>query len=89
LPETTKFAFLEIRLTIIRQMAQSWLPDQALKTGFCNFRWTGPSASRWFHNDNSTTDHESNHVFIWYENGAFGALKLPSRAIHLAVKKDN
>ena len=70
-------------------MAQNWLPNQALKTGFCHFRWTGPSASRRFHNGNSTTDHGSNHVFIWYENGAFGALKLPSRTIHPAAKKYN
>ena len=70
-------------------MAQSWLPNQALKTGFCHFQWTGASASRRFDNGNSTTDHESNHVYIWYENGAFGGLKLPSRAIQPAVKKNN
>ena len=70
-------------------MAQSWLPDQAHKTRFSHFRWTGPSSSRRFHNDKSTTDHESNHVYIWYENGAFGGLKLPSRAIQPAVKKNN
>ena len=70
-------------------MAQSWRPEQALKNGFCHFRKTGPSSSRRFHNGNSTTDHESNHIYIWYENGAFGGLKLLSRAIKSAVKKDN
>jgi hypothetical protein len=89
MPETTFFSLSEISLTISRQMAQSWLPDQALKTGFCHFRWTGPSSSRRFHNGNSTTDHESYHFYNWYDNGAFGGLKIPSRKIHPAVKEDN
>jgi hypothetical protein len=37
LSETTNFVLLEIRLTISRQMAQNWLLDQALKTGFVTF----------------------------------------------------